>query len=247
MSMYTHWKRASALLLATLLSAAPLSAEVEPEFRERVKERLQQLLPSVDRIDIATSPVEGIYEVIVNGRVLYVSEDARHVFAGNLLDMEEGRNLTESAENRARAAAIDAVGEENMITFGADEERHVVTVFTDTECPYCQKLHKAMDEYNERGITIRYLAFPRQGRGSSGWDKMVSIWCADDPRVAMDRSKTGGESVGEQCEDHPVEEHYELAGSMGVRGTPSIITSEGAILPGFVPPEKLREELENGR
>ncbi|MFL9802075.1 thioredoxin fold domain-containing protein [Vibrio cyclitrophicus] len=39
----------------------------------------------------------------------------------------------------------------------AKNEKHVVTIFTDVDCGYCRKLHQQMDDYNDLGITVRYL------------------------------------------------------------------------------------------
>ncbi len=247
MGTIPYWRPTGPILLALFLFAPPAVADVDDDFRAQVEERVQQLISSAERIDITASPVDGLFEVTVDGRVLYITDDARHVFAGNLMDMEERRNLTEAAEDRARAATIETMDEENMIVFRAPEERHVVTVFTDTECPYCRRMHQQMDAYHERGITIRYLAFPREGQGSRGWNNLAAIWCADDPNAAMDRGMNGGSIGSERCDDNPVEEHFNLAGAMGVRGTPSIITEGGTMLPGFVPPSNLLEALEEGR
>ncbi len=52
-----------------------------------------------------------------------------------------------------------------MIVYKAPQEKHVITVFTDITCGYCHKLHEQMADYNALGITVRYLAFPRQGAG----------------------------------------------------------------------------------
>lgn len=231
---------AAALLVGFL--GNPAQAEVDPEFRDAVTERVKELLPGADSITVAPSPVKDIYEVTADGRIIYITADTNHVFAGNLLDMKARKNLTEEAEDRARAAIIERLGEDQMVIYRSEDERHVVTVFTDTECPYCQRLHDAMEDYNLRGITIRYLAFPREGKGSRGWDNLVGVWCADDPNAAMDRGMSGRRVSGE-CADHPVEAHLNLAGSMGIRGTPSILTEDGTILPGFVPPERLEEAL----
>ena len=50
-----------------------------------------------------------------------------------------------------------------MITYKAENEKYVVNVFTDITCGYCRKMHAEMADYNARGITFRYLAYPRSG------------------------------------------------------------------------------------
>ncbi len=41
------------------------------------------------------------------------------------------------------------------------------------------------------------------------------------------------------CLNNPVEKHFDLVNSLGVTGTPSIITSEGRLIPGYIPPQDL--------
>lgn len=55
-----------------------------------------------------------------------------------------------------------------MIEYKAANEKYVVTVFTDITCGYCVRLHSQMKEYNDLGITVRYMAFPRQGSEPGG-------------------------------------------------------------------------------
>ena len=50
-----------------------------------------------------------------------------------------------------------------MIIYPAKNEKYVVTVFMDITCHYCHILHQQVKEYNDLGITVRYLAFPRAG------------------------------------------------------------------------------------
>ena len=81
--------------------------------------------------------------------------------------------------------------ESEMIVFGPRppaEVKHTVTVFTDVDCGYCAKLHREMAGYNELGIEVRYMAFPRAGVGSNSYRKIVSVWCAEDQQDAMTRA-----------------------------------------------------------
>ena len=49
-----------------------------------------------------------------------------------------------------------------MIIYKSQRGSHVITVFTDITCPYCLKLHNENKALNDKGITVRYLAFPAQ-------------------------------------------------------------------------------------
>ncbi len=117
-------------------------------------------------------------------------------------------------------------------------------VFTDIDCGYCRKLHAQMAEYNEQGIAISYLAFPRAGIGSRSYEKAVSVWCSEDQQDAMTQAKLGADPDPLQC-DNPIAEQYQLGQQLGVTGTPALLTSSGQLIPGFVPPQQLRARLDS--
>lgn len=67
-----------------------------------------------------------------------------------------------------------------MIVYPAEKEKYVITVFMDITCHYCHLLHQKIKEYNELGITVRYLAFPRAGLNSNTAKQMEAIWTSRD-------------------------------------------------------------------
>jgi thiol:disulfide interchange protein DsbC len=100
-----------------------------------------------------------------------------------------------------------------------------------------------MADYNKQGITVRYLAFPRGGLKSSAYHTMVSVWCADDPKLAMDNAKKGLEIAPGTCENS-VKEQYELGLFFGVNGTPAMVFEDGSLKPGYVPADRLIQMLQ---
>jgi len=103
-------------------------------------------------------------------------------------------------------------------------------------------LHNEMDQYNDLGITVRYLAFPRSGINSRTYTDMVSVWCADNKQEAMDNAKGGGSVASKSCATKVAEE-YAFGQKIGVNGTPNIIMPDGSVIPGYQPPKKLEEAL----
>ena len=94
---------------------------------------------------------------MIGTQIIYLSTDGRFLLEGDIVDITTQENLTENRRVQARKIAIDAFGEDKMIAFvGADPE-HTITVFTDTECTYCRKLHAEIAAINELGIGVRYL------------------------------------------------------------------------------------------
>lgn len=227
-------------LVLISLAVIPFSyAEDLTKVRENVISRFNNIKPE----NIQASPIPGLYQVLMPPRVFYVSADAKYVVDGDVIDLDNKTNLTELQRNKSVLTALDEVGEKNMIVFAPDKPKHTVTVFTDIDCGYCVKLHQAIAEYNKLGIKIRYMAFPRAGIGSPSYDKAVAAWCADDRKQALTTLKSGGTVKSKSCEN-PVAQHYNLAGMIGLSGTPAMIMDSGRIIPGYVPPKQLAAILD---
>jgi thiol:disulfide interchange protein DsbC len=157
--------------------------------------------------------------------------------------METREDLTELAKSGVRKELLAGIDVSRQIGFEPEQTTYDLTVFTDIDCGYCRKLHSQIAEYNEQGIAIHYMAFPRAGIGSPSYDKFVSVWCADDQQTALTAAKNGEDPEPRQC-DNPIAEQYQLGIALGVTGTPAIMTSDGQLIPGYVPPATLRERLD---
>ncbi len=240
--------RKTLLIVAALYAASALAADpAPPNASESAKRpdlsRLQTALSGATPDSISPTAIPGLYEVLIGGQVLYLSEDGRFALQGDLLDLSARDNLTENRRGELRGKAIEAVGENNMVVFAPEEPaKYTVTVFTDIDCGYCRKMHSQIAAYNKEGIKVRYLMFPREGVGSDSFDKAVTVWCSDDRREAITKAKRG-ENIERKTCDNPVQAQYELGQKLGVRGTPSLILEDGEMIPGYVPPTQLAELL----
>jgi len=201
------------------------------------------MFPGVSEENIHPSPIPGILEVQVGAKVAYVSADARYLIQGSIYDLETDENLTETRRSLARVAAVDALGEDQMVIFSPDHPQHTVTVFTDVECGYCRKLHSQIDAYNDLGIRIRYVFFPRGGPGTSGWKKAEQVWCAPDRKEALTDAKKDKPFQTSDCGTTPVAKEYALGREFGIRGTPAILTEQGDLIGGYLSPHELLDYL----
>jgi thiol:disulfide interchange protein DsbC len=225
------------MLLFSGLAVAADRAEIE-----QVRQGVGKLLGGETPDSIQPSVVQGVYEVMIGPRLVYVSADGKYLLNGKLFDIETREDLTTPKVAKAKARAIEAVGEENMVIFAPEKFEHTVTVFTDIDCGYCRKLHSEIGQYNDLGIRVRYMMFPRAGVGSSSFDKAVAVWCADDRQKAMTLSKAGKQVEQKKCEN-PIIQHMELGQQLGVTGTPAIFFDDGELLPGYVPAKRMLSYL----
>lgn len=230
--------------LVVALSLVSLAGPVLAKDKfELVEERIRTLAPSVKSIAVSETPMQGILQVQIEGDIVYATDDGRYLLQGRVIDMDTREDLTELAKAGVRKELLSGIDATRQIEFEPEKTTYDLTVFTDIDCGYCRKLHSQMQEYNDQGIAIHYMAFPRAGIGSESYDKFVSVWCADDQQAALTAAKAGLDPEPRQC-DNPIAEQYQLGIALGVTGTPAIMTSDGQLIPGYVPPETLRQRLD---
>ena len=244
-----------ALIGAIVVALTLLSAMVRADAGDPVSKDTLAALRSAIEVPGAGLGVEsarysdlpGMLEVkFRDGPLVYASEDGAFFIIGDLYAVgSEGYvNLAEQRRDRERKSALAEVSRDDMIVFPADgETRGHITVFTDTTCFYCQKLHREVPALNERGVEVRYLAYPRSGVGSDGFRQLATAWCAADPQETLTRMKNREAVDDNVCAGNSVAQQYALGQEMGVRGTPAIITPGGQMIPGYRPVDDLLSAL----
>ena len=236
-------KAVKKVLLASVVAAGSLlglSAQAADE--AAIRDKLTSML-GLDVETIADSPVSGLVQVSTNRGLFYVSENGQYLLQARVFNIdEEMRNETELALSGLRKEGVKEM-ESSSITFKAKNEKHEISVFTDITCGYCRKFHKEIDELNDAGITVHYLAFPRSGLNSENYNDMVSVWCAKDPQKALTKAKAGNDVASASCKNK-VAEQYMLGQKLGVNGTPNIVLPDGSLIPGYQPAALLAKALE---
>jgi thiol:disulfide interchange protein DsbC len=202
---------------------------------------------NVKIIEVNDTPIASIKEVMVDGgrgsEILYISEDGKYIINGTLFDIENRVDLTDQKKSVIRKDTMAKFGPSEKINFLPEKMDHHITVFTDIDCGYCRKLHAEMQEYNDLGIGVSYLFFPRAGLQSESFDKAVNVWCADDQQTAMTMAKAG-EAVDPKVCDNPITSHYNAGLAVGVSGTPALVLEDGTLMPGYLPPAQLKQRLD---
>ena len=196
---------------------------------------------------IKESKIENLFVVDIGDlQPIYASKDGDFFFYGELYAVNGNmlQNTTKDEINLKRKSILDnALSQDDFITFKSASEKHQVTIFTDVDCGYCRKFHNEIKDFNDLGITVNYVAFPRSGPESVSYNKIVTAWCSNDPKDTLTKMKQGIDVQISMCLDHPVQSHFLLGQKIGITGTPAIIKSNGELLPGYLPPAELLTRL----
>lgn len=224
------------LLLSLLIASIGGLAHADDAAIQQSLNRL-----GLKQTEIQPSPLPGVKTVLSESGVLYVTEDGKHFLQGPLYDVSGAQPV--NVTNQLLEKKVEALSKD-MIVYKAPKEQHVVTVFTDITCGYCRKLHEQMADYNALGITVRYLAFPREGLKGQVAKEMSAIWCAADRPKAFDAAMKGEAVPAAEC-SVDIGKQYQMGILFGIQGTPAILLEDGTMIPGYQGPQDLKKYLDS--
>jgi len=230
---------AFALLFGLATAGAALADQERSELKAAIESLVGDALPD-DAIE--QSATAGLYIVYLNGTVYhaYLQDDV--LLIGEAFDLDQGISLNDEITNREVSASIEQISTDDMIIFAAQDAKRHLTVYTDIDCGYCQRFHQEVPILNAAGLEVRYVAFPRSGVDTASYDKIVTVWCSDNPQQAMTQAKAGVALDPLSC-SNPVADQYQAGVSGGVRGTPTLVLDDGTVIGGYMPAENLLERL----
>ena len=211
----------------------------------RVTNTIQNALPEIKIDAVESGPYPSIYQVTAGNEILYITTDGKYLLYGAILDLQKNKkdwNLTEQSKKKITKAIIDKLDLKDMIIFKPEKVIGIVTIFTDVDCGYCRKSHAKIKEIMAKGIEVRYLAFPRAGTNSPTYNKMVSIWCNDSRREALTKVKNGEAIPSKTC-TNPAATQFDVGQKIGVPATPTMIFTDGTMLPGYFSVDNLLEQV----
>ena len=230
-------------LLAITMGAYLASYSNTNNVIDGAKKAIKDAYPdiTVDNIRVFN---DNFFEVTVQKEIFYMTKDYKNLIAGNILELKTGENLTEKTKQNARVSLINNLDTNRMIIYKPKKTNHVLTVFTDTSCPYCKKLHDEIDNLITNNIEVRYVLFSRNGNNDDAFRQMVSIWCSGDRLKNLDMAFDGDFIENDNSCENPISKNYTSAQNLGVTGTPMIFTGDGKLIVGYQPSRAIIAYLE---
>lgn len=247
MFQVTRWLALTGLLAAASTVGAMASGE-NVSRTEALRAQLADKYPQLEVDSIRPTPIDGLFEVISGTKIHYLSADGRYLVRGNMIDLQAERDLTTQRREGLVHDAVAGVDEDSMVIFEPRQgpAEHTITVFTDTSCQYCQRLHEDLLKLmSNEPVRVRYLLYPRAGPSAPAADTLRDVWCASDPQAAMTAAKRNEKvpARADRC-DTPLAQHYALGQRLGITGTPYVVIgNDGPVVPGYRPLRRMRSLL----
>lgn len=190
-------------------------------------------------------PFADLYEVAVQGgggaEIYYVDGDASVIIAGQILDARTGRNLTEERLRKLSAISWEGLPFDSAITTVRGNGRRKIAVFSDPNCPYCQRFEKTLASIDD--VTVHIFLYPVIKPESMALTK--AVWCSRDRAGAWHALMLRGvrPSATPDCAT-PVEKLVALGHRLGATSTPTWFVQTGERYSSAMRREKLVKLLD---
>lgn len=205
-----------------------------------VRAKLFQAFPNREVRDLQPSPAPGwaMFQLSGDDTVMYVDLQGNYLFTGAMVELQNGRNLTQEFVIAKRRDLLQSVPLKQAIMY-TPAVRHDLPIrplllFDDPDCPYCRQFHPEVKKLVEAGIPVAVFLYPVAQLHPDAVRKSIAIWCADNQADVLDRA-LAGQAVKEERQPcwHPIEKNLELGKRLGLSGTPSLIFPDGHVITGY--------------
>ncbi|AAZ98284.1 thiol:disulfide interchange protein DsbC [Thiobacillus denitrificans ATCC 25259] len=230
-------KFTSLALAASLMFAAAAHAD-----EKLIRKTLAQQFPGAKVSSVKPTPYSGLFEVYLDGQLVYVDAKAKYVFAGDVIDLKNRTNLTQARLNQLQAVSWDVFPLNNALKTVKGNGARKLVLFSDVDCPYCRKFEAELTKVDN--ITVYTFLYPIAGLHPKAVQTSKQIWCAPDRNKAWDAYITRGtvpDNDG-KCAN-PVDATIALGNRLKVNGTPTLFFANGVRVPGMVPAAQLERLL----
>jgi thiol:disulfide interchange protein DsbC len=213
-----------------------------------IRAELGKKFPKATVESVTKMPI-GLYEVVVDGEILYTDAEFSFVIDGNVIDTKNMINLTaarlqelEEAKLKKLAFPFEQLPFDLAFKKVKGNGSRKIAVFSDPDCPYCKRLEQSFTQLDN--VTIYLFLYPLAQLHPKAPEISRSIWCSPDRVKAWDDymlRKIAPKAAG-TC-DNPVDKIVEFGQSKRISGTPTLFFTDGRRVPGAIPLEQIESFL----
>ncbi|MDU7588257.1 MAG: DsbC family protein, partial [Acidovorax sp.] len=198
-------------------------------------------LPDIKALQIdgiVKIPVKSMQAVESKGQILFVSENGRYVFSGQMYDLwSKDKALSTLGQIKASAELLNlkAMGADvdslNTMVIGSGTRE--VVAFVDPKCAIC---HKLMADSKKLGkdYVFKFISVPALGDESNALSRR--LFCAADKGARLDAFMNNGlKTLAQQpkCDTTGYDRTLLLATLIPVDGVPFVVSPDGRISRGY--------------
>ena len=213
---------------------------------EQVKATLLKDVPDLPKdVSINKSQIDGMYEVVMGRKVFYVTQDGKYLFFGNIIEAATKKNLTSERTEQLSKIEWSKLPLNLAIKEVIGNGKRQLAVFSDPDCPYCKMLEKQIVP-QLKDTTIYVFLFPLPMHPNAKSDA-TKIWCSKDRSTTWQTWMRTGvmNSQDTSCDTSDLNKIYQFGNEVvQIDATPTLILSNGQILPGAMPADQLMDAMD---
>lgn len=204
---------------------------------------------------VRQSPSKGLYELLVerDGQkgIIYMDYGKKHLIQGVVVDLEKLEQVIAHKNELPQQKQITSVDVKTIpvnhaIVMGNPKGSKKLYVFTDPDCPYCQKGHVELKKLAKIApdVAIHIMLFPL-AMHPGAYDKSRSILETRNHDY-LDKAFEGREipKPTRESSKKAVDEIVKFANDNGISGTPTMVLPDGTIQVGMRDAETMKKMLE---
>lgn len=196
---------------------------------ETIHNQLKTRYPNLELSHIQQTEMPRIYSAQLDGQVVYIGEDAEYILVGSMIRLKDQKNLTKDlllAQNQINWSQLPL---DDAIKIVKGNGKHNLAVFSDPNCPYCQKLEAELDQL--QNVTIYTFMYPLR---TQSLKVSKEIWCEANRGQAWKNFIRNKTQPKEQRCNNPIERNLKLGHDLGFNATPTLIFSNGYVVKGLI-------------
>lgn len=232
-------KRTMVALLAGVMAATAWADEAS------LKKTIESTYPKVKIQSITKTPFAGLYEVFLDGQIIYTDEKLTFLIVeGRLVDPKSRRDLTAERMDELTRVDFSSLPLDKAIKVVKGNGSRKLVVFSDPDCPYCKKLEQK-DLLGMTDVTIYTFLYPLEELHPDAANKSRAIWCASDKAKAWQDWMLNSQlpKAKDNCEA-PVDDVASLGRKLNITSTPTLIFANGKRVLGAYPAKEIEKLLD---
>lgn len=236
-------KRFFSVCAVMLLVASSVAGADEAAIRKAA----QAKFPRANVQNVTKLPFLGLYELIVNGEIVYSDENFDYIiYEGNIIDVKNDRNFTEERKRKLAMIPFEDLPLDLAVKRVKGNGERKMAIFTDPDCPFCKRIEGDLAKVDN--VTIYMFLFPIDSLHPKAADKAKRIWCSPDRIKAWDDYMQRGvaPTAAASC-DNPVDKLVQFGTSRGINATPTLVFANGDRVPGAISAAQIEKLLSTSK
>jgi thiol:disulfide interchange protein DsbC len=229
-------------LLTLAAAAVLLASQIAGADEASIRKAFAAKFPKAEVQSVTKLPYLGLYELVVEGEVLYADENFDYLIDGNIISTKTMSNLTEQKKRKLSAIPFAELPFEYAFKKVKGNGERKMAVFSDPDCPFCKRVEGDLAKLDN--VTIYMFLYPIESLHPNAPDVSKRIWCSPDKIKAWDDYLQRGiaPSAEGSCQN-PVDKIVEFGRKKGINGTPTLVFESGARVPGAISAAQIENYL----